>query len=126
MTLTERDKLTPVNVAIWDSGIDVAVFPSQLFTDPVPSKSGTQPTTQRYVRRHCGRERASSRSSSQRAISGWQYTSATFSANGSSHTPALRRNATGHTQPPSNFGFVRDRIQISVAIQNRNAVFQQA
>ena len=41
MTLTERDKLTPVNVAIWDSGVDVAVFPSQLFTDPVPSKSGT-------------------------------------------------------------------------------------
>ena len=41
VTLTERDKLTPVNVAIWDSGVDVAVFPSQLFTDPVPSKSGT-------------------------------------------------------------------------------------
>ena len=40
VTLGERDKLTPVNVAIWDSGVDVAVFPSQLFTDPVPSKSG--------------------------------------------------------------------------------------
>ena len=41
VTLTAADKLTPVNVAIWDSGIDVALFPSQLFTDPVPTASGT-------------------------------------------------------------------------------------
>ena len=41
VTLTERDQLTPVKVAIWDSGIDVALFPAQLFTDPVPTKSGT-------------------------------------------------------------------------------------
>jgi subtilisin family serine protease len=40
VTLGERDKLTPVNVAIWDSGVDVAVFPTQLFTDPVPTRSG--------------------------------------------------------------------------------------
>ena len=41
VTLTESDKLTPVNVAIWDSGIDVTQFPSQLFTDPKPTASGT-------------------------------------------------------------------------------------
>jgi subtilisin family serine protease len=29
-------KLTPVRVAIWDSGIDTALFPEQLFTDPQP------------------------------------------------------------------------------------------
>ena len=41
VTLTAADKLTPVNVAIWDSGIDVALFPKQLFTDPKPTASGT-------------------------------------------------------------------------------------
>ena len=41
VTLTDRDKLTPVNVGVWDSGVDVAVFPTQLFTDPEPTKSGT-------------------------------------------------------------------------------------
>ncbi len=41
VTLTARDQLTPVNVGIWDSGVDVAVFPAQLFDDPVPTKSGT-------------------------------------------------------------------------------------
>jgi subtilisin family serine protease len=41
VTLTASDKLTPVNVGIWDSGIDVAVFPNQLFSDPVATKSGT-------------------------------------------------------------------------------------
>ena len=41
VTLTAADKLTPVNVAIWDSGIDVAIFPKQLFTDPHPTASGT-------------------------------------------------------------------------------------
>ena len=40
-TLGERDKLTSVNVAIWDSGIDVSIFPDQLFTDPQPTASGT-------------------------------------------------------------------------------------
>jgi subtilisin family serine protease len=29
--------LTPVRVAIWDSGTDVALFPQQLFTDPRPT-----------------------------------------------------------------------------------------
>jgi subtilisin family serine protease len=41
MTLTAADKLTPVNVAIWDSGIDVSLFPKQLFTDPKPTASGS-------------------------------------------------------------------------------------
>jgi subtilisin family serine protease len=41
VTLTDADKLTPVNVAIWDSGIDVALFPNQLFTDPKPTASGS-------------------------------------------------------------------------------------
>jgi subtilisin family serine protease len=33
-------KLTPVAVAIWDSGVDVALFPEQLFSDPHPTVSG--------------------------------------------------------------------------------------
>ena len=41
VTLTAADKLTPVNVAIWDSGVDVKLFPKQLFTDPHPTASGT-------------------------------------------------------------------------------------
>ena len=40
VTLTAADKLTPVNIAIWDSGVDVALFPNQLFTDPNPTASG--------------------------------------------------------------------------------------
>jgi subtilisin family serine protease len=40
VTLTADQKLTPVPVAIWDSGIDVTLFPDQLFTDPVPTASG--------------------------------------------------------------------------------------
>lgn len=34
-------KATPVLVAIWDSGIDVSIFPDQVFTDPKPTASGT-------------------------------------------------------------------------------------
>ncbi len=41
VTLTDADKTTPVNVAIWDSGIDVNLFPKQLFNDPTPTASGT-------------------------------------------------------------------------------------
>jgi subtilisin family serine protease len=33
-------ELTPVAVAIWDSGVDVSVFPDQLFNDPHPTASG--------------------------------------------------------------------------------------
>jgi subtilisin family serine protease len=41
VTLTADDRTTPVAVAIWDSGVDVTVFPDQLFTDPVPTASGS-------------------------------------------------------------------------------------
>ena len=41
VTLSKDQKLTPVLVAIWDSGIDVSLFPDQLFTDPNPTASGT-------------------------------------------------------------------------------------
>jgi subtilisin family serine protease len=34
VTLTAADKLTPVTVAIWDSGSDLALFPQQTYTDP--------------------------------------------------------------------------------------------
>ncbi len=40
VTLTEKQNLSPVLIAIWDSGIDVTVFPDQLFTDPTPTASG--------------------------------------------------------------------------------------
>lgn len=40
VTLTADQKLTPVLVGIWDSGIDVALFPDQLFNDPNPTVSG--------------------------------------------------------------------------------------
>ena len=33
-----RDKLTPVRIGIWDSGVDPAVFSKQLYTDPQPGK----------------------------------------------------------------------------------------
>ncbi|SNT21947.1 Subtilase family protein [Granulicella rosea] len=36
VTLTAADKLTPVNVAIWDSGSDLALFPGRVYTDPHP------------------------------------------------------------------------------------------
>ena len=41
VTLQATQKTTPVLVAIWDSGIDVSLFPNQLFTDPKPTASGT-------------------------------------------------------------------------------------
>jgi subtilisin family serine protease len=40
VTLTPEQKLTPVAVAIWDSGIDVDDFPCQVFDDPRPTASG--------------------------------------------------------------------------------------
>jgi subtilisin family serine protease len=36
VTLTADQKLTPVRIGIWDSGVDTAVYPYQLFTDPSP------------------------------------------------------------------------------------------
>jgi subtilisin family serine protease len=41
VTLTPEQKLSPVVVGIWDSGVDVSLFPNQLFTDPHPTASGT-------------------------------------------------------------------------------------
>ena len=41
VTLTKDQNLAPVLVGIWDSGIDVSLFPDQLFTDPKPTASGT-------------------------------------------------------------------------------------
>jgi len=40
VTLTKDQKLTPVLVGIWDSGLDVSLFPDQLYTDPHPTASG--------------------------------------------------------------------------------------
>ncbi len=38
VTLNANQQLTPVRVAIWDSGVDVALFPGQVYTDPNPGK----------------------------------------------------------------------------------------
>jgi subtilisin family serine protease len=40
VTLTEADKLTPVNVAIWDSGSDLSLFSGRTYTDPHPASGG--------------------------------------------------------------------------------------
>jgi hypothetical protein len=36
VTLTSDQKLTPVRIGIWDSGVDTSLYPQQLFTDPKP------------------------------------------------------------------------------------------
>src|SRR5262249_33818089 len=41
VTLTAADHPTPVRVGIWDSGVDVALFPHQLSTDAKPAASGS-------------------------------------------------------------------------------------
>ncbi|HEY3988482.1 MAG TPA: S8 family serine peptidase [Acidobacteriaceae bacterium] len=40
VTLTGADKLTPVKVAIWDSGSDLSLFPGRAYTDPHPGAQG--------------------------------------------------------------------------------------
>jgi hypothetical protein len=40
VTFAPDQKLTPVAVAIWDTGVDVSLFPDQLFSDPHPTASG--------------------------------------------------------------------------------------
>jgi subtilisin family serine protease len=40
VTFDSDQKLTPVAVAIWDTGVDVSLFPDQLFSDPHPTASG--------------------------------------------------------------------------------------
>jgi len=37
VTFTSADKLTPVVVGIWDSGVDFGDFPAQAYTDPHPA-----------------------------------------------------------------------------------------
>ncbi len=39
MKLPPEDRLTPVNVAIWDSGVDITLFPGRLYTNPSPSNA---------------------------------------------------------------------------------------
>lgn len=41
VTFTAQDKLTPVMIGIWDSGVDVSIFGENVFTDPHPTASGT-------------------------------------------------------------------------------------
>lgn len=41
VTLTAHQNLTPVVIAIWDSGIDIGDFPGQIFDDSQPTASGT-------------------------------------------------------------------------------------
>jgi hypothetical protein len=36
VTLTADEKLTPVRIGIWDSGVDTALYPRLLFVDPAP------------------------------------------------------------------------------------------
>jgi hypothetical protein len=36
VTLSSAQKLTPVLIGIWDSGVDTALYPHQLYTDPNP------------------------------------------------------------------------------------------
>ena len=36
VTLSSGQKLAPVRIGIWDSGVDTSLFPGQLFTDPAP------------------------------------------------------------------------------------------
>lgn len=37
VTLTSADKLTPINVAIWDSGSDLSLFPGRVYSVPHPA-----------------------------------------------------------------------------------------
>ena len=36
VTLDAKDKLTPVLIGIWDTGVDVTIFPGQFYDDPAP------------------------------------------------------------------------------------------
>lgn len=40
VTLTRAEKLTPVRVAIWDSGSDLSLFPGRVYTDHHPAPGG--------------------------------------------------------------------------------------
>lgn len=49
ITFTPDLPLTPVTVAIWDSGVDTAVFPGQLWTNPGEKQSGADDDGNGYV-----------------------------------------------------------------------------
>jgi subtilisin family serine protease len=40
VTLTDADHLTPVTVAIWDTGSDLSLFPGRVYADPHPVPGG--------------------------------------------------------------------------------------
>jgi hypothetical protein len=40
VTLTDADHPTPVNVAIWDTGSDLSLFPGRVYDDPHPAPGG--------------------------------------------------------------------------------------
>ncbi|HEV2880388.1 MAG TPA: S8 family serine peptidase [Pyrinomonadaceae bacterium] len=40
VTLTDKQKLTPVVVAVWDTGVDPTVFPNQMFVNPQEKANG--------------------------------------------------------------------------------------
>ena len=39
VAFTESDHLTPVKIAIWDSGVDLTDYPKNIWTDPKPEKN---------------------------------------------------------------------------------------
>ncbi len=43
VTLDDAEKLSPVVVGIWDSGVDPKVYPNKLFTDPNAPQDGAEP-----------------------------------------------------------------------------------
>ncbi|HUJ43786.1 MAG TPA: S8 family serine peptidase [Opitutaceae bacterium] len=47
--LTAAQKLTPVIIGIWDSGVDVAVYPHQLWTNPLEQANGKDNDGDGYV-----------------------------------------------------------------------------
>jgi subtilisin family serine protease len=49
VTLTQADKLTPVVVAIWDSGVDTSIFSTQAWTNPKETIDGKDDDGNGYV-----------------------------------------------------------------------------
>jgi subtilisin family serine protease len=49
VTLGQADKLTPVIIGIWDSGVDTAVFPQQLWTNAGEQANGKDDDNNGYI-----------------------------------------------------------------------------
>ncbi len=49
VTLGGADKLTPVTVCIWDSGVDTALYPQQLWTNPAEHADGKDDDGNGYI-----------------------------------------------------------------------------